>query len=311
MKINWLLAVMLTMLTSMTLKAETISLSEANTVYLKEAVSSESMTRVISELSQRENNEEPVIYLVLQTPGGSVFAGLNLIHYLKGYKKPIKTITVFSASMGFQIVQGNPGDRLILDTGILMSHPMSGGFAGEIGEGLNIENRTKYIKEIIDTLDQQVVQRSKGKVSLGDYKKAYDNELWTTGKSAVDSGYADAVVGVECSSQLVSSVDRVNTREWMNGSPLVMEVEYETSKCPLMTSVLRYQVRVVNLVTGAKYIVKNNGYEIPSDTSASTDQSNRLSVDMDQVNKTIEKNDSFKNLMFLINKNYEVLKVRN
>jgi hypothetical protein len=40
---------------------------------------------------------------------------------------------------------------------------MSGGFQGELGDGLSLDNRNGYIKEIISTLDKQVVARTKGK----------------------------------------------------------------------------------------------------------------------------------------------------
>ena len=247
--------------------AETVTFNEDNTVSLKDAVMSGSVTQTINELAKRENNSEPVIYLVLDTPGGSVFAGLNLIHYLKGYKKPVKTVTIFAASMGFQIVNGNPGDRLIVDTGVLMSHPMSGGLGGEMGNGLSLDNRNGYIKEIIDTMDKRAAARTKGKVSLAEYQKAYDNELWTTGQNAVDAGYADAVTLASCSESLSSSVETVDEREFIGFTmigPLALQIKYEVSKCPLQMSILRYQVAIVNAATEERFVLKNSGYDIAS-----------------------------------------------
>lgn len=250
--------------------AETVTFNEDNTVSLKDAVMSGSVTQTINELAKRENNSEPVIYLVLDTPGGSVFAGLNLIHYLKGYKKPVKTVTIFAASMGFQIVNGNPGERLIVDTGVLMSHPMSGGLSGELGNGLSLDNRNGYIKEIINTMDKQAAARTKGKVSLAEYQKAYDNELWTTGQNAVDAGYADAVTQASCAESLSSSVETVDEREFIGFTmmgPLALQIKYEVSKCPLQMSILRYQVAIVNAATEERFVLKNSGYEIAAKAS--------------------------------------------
>lgn len=270
------LITMLMVFMSMSLRAETVNLNDNNSVFLKDVVMDDSITQVISELAKREGNTEPVLYLVLDTPGGSVFAGLNLINYLKGFKKPVKTVTVFAASMGFQIAQGNPHDRLIADTGVLMSHPMSGGMGGEIGNGLSLDSRIGYIKEIVQTMDNQVVARTKGKTTLEKYQKAYDNELWTTGKNAIQKGYADSVVSLGCSPELAAGVDSVNVREWIRESPLAVELEYETSKCPIMTAVLRYQIRLVHLPSGQKLILYNNGYDISeNDSDDASEKSSR------------------------------------
>lgn len=239
-----------------------ITLTQENSVFLKDVVQDVSMTKLMSELSKRENNSEPVLYLILDTPGGSVFSGLNLIHFLKGFKKPVKTITIFSASMGFQIVEGNPGERLILDTGTLMSHPMSGGEYGEIGDGLSMDKRINFIKEIVKTMDEQVVARTKGKQTLESYRKQYDNELYSTGSNAVDLGYADGVVKVSCSSDLLSDNEIIDEREYI-GNGFAIDIKYEYSKCPLMLSILKYQVAIVDLLRNKKFIIMNSGYEIP------------------------------------------------
>jgi ATP-dependent Clp protease, protease subunit len=297
---------MLMVFMSLSLRAETVQLNESNTVYLKDVVYSESVTQAMAELAKRESNEEPVIYLVLDTPGGSVFAGLNLIHYLKGYKKPVKTITTFAASMGFQIAQGNPGDRLIVDTGVLMSHPMSGGMGGEIGEGLSLDNRIGYIKEVVKTMDAAVVARTKGKADLASYQKAYDNELWTTGQQAVDKGYADAVTQLSCSPELTASVDHVNIREWIGG-PFAIEIEYETSKCPMMIAVLKYQIRIVFIPTEKKFILENSGYDMPA---PSTDQNSlrQAGIEASDIKKVTEGSTKLKNFKFFLKRDVESVK---
>lgn len=261
-------------LLSFGLRAETITLNDDNTVFLNDVVYSESITQAMGELSAKESNSEPVMYLVLDTPGGSVFAGLSLIHFLKGYKKPVKSVTIFAASMGFQIAQGNPGERVIVDTGVLMSHPMSGGMGGEMGDGLSLDNRNGYIKEIIQTMDKQAVDRTNGKQTLESYRKAYDNELWTTGSKAVESGYADSVSTLNCAPGLTSSVKKFQSREWIRGSALALEIKYETSKCPLMLSLLRYQVALVDIMSGRRLILDSSGYE----ANESSSEENRTNI---------------------------------
>lgn len=290
------------------LTSEALGLNDANTVVLKDVVRSGSITQVIKELAARENNDEPVIYLVLDTPGGSVFAGINLIQYLKGYKKPVKTITIFAASMGFQIAEGNPGERLILDTGILMSHPMSGGLSGELGTGFSADNQHGFIKEIIETMDKQVVARTNGKVSLEEYKRAYDNELWTTGQNAVNKGYADSVTKVGCTDQLSSSIDSVDEREFLGfagfAGPLSLEIKYETSRCPLMISLLRYQVAFVLAASEKRIVVINNGYTIESQKTQTLDEfiAGKSRAEADELKAKLESSMRYKSFMFYLNR---------
>jgi ATP-dependent protease ClpP protease subunit len=54
--------------------------------------------------NQRFSSNEP-IYLFLNTPGGSIQTGLEIIESLKGLDRPVSTVTLFAASMGFQIAQ--------------------------------------------------------------------------------------------------------------------------------------------------------------------------------------------------------------
>ena len=74
------------------------------------------------------------IYLFLNTPGGSIQAGLELIEGLNGINRPIHTVTLFAASMGWQLVQ-HLGTRYVLKYGVLMSHKARGQFSGEFGGG--------------------------------------------------------------------------------------------------------------------------------------------------------------------------------
>jgi ATP-dependent protease ClpP protease subunit len=310
---------LLMFLLSFGLQAETVNLNNDNTVFLNDVVYSESITQAMGELSAKESNSEPVIYLVLDTPGGSVFAGLSLIHYLKGYKKPVKTVTIFAASMGFQIAMGNPGDRLVVDTGILMSHPMKGNLGGELGDGLSTDNRNGYIKEVIATMDKAAVARTNGKQTLESYRKAYDNELWTTGANAVAAGYADGLGTVNCSPELTNSVKKFESREWLRGSPMALEIKYETSKCPLMLSMLRYQVSLIDIVGGRRFILDSSGY--PTEAASETESENKVSnssttrsinnsvgFTLQDIQKTLDSSLRYKAFQFYQNRKLENMK---
>src|SRR4051812_1505331 len=92
-------------------KGTTIVLTRKNTLVLNTQVNSESVGRIIKEARALDKqpkltrNDAP-IYLFLNTPGGEVETGIQMIDALNSLNRPIHTVTLFAASMGFQIVQG-------------------------------------------------------------------------------------------------------------------------------------------------------------------------------------------------------------
>jgi len=114
--------------------------------------------------------------------------------------------------MGFQIAQ-NLGERLVLKSGVMMSHHAEGGTEGQMGgKGQSqLQARIGLWERRIKELDEETVRRTKGKQTLASYQEAYDHELWLTGKEAVEQGYADRVVTVRCD----SSLDGYTTHEIM------------------------------------------------------------------------------------------------
>jgi ATP-dependent protease ClpP protease subunit len=177
------------------------------------------------------------IYLILNTPGGSISDGLELIDVIHGMDRKVHTITMFAASMGFQIAQ-NLNDRLITESGILMSHRAKGGMQGEFGgqEPSQLSNRMSMWTRRIKALDEQTVKRTNGKQTLASYTNAYENELWLTSQEAVAGGYADRVVTAKCDQSLNGSKNQD-----INGY-FGMKLSVTFSNCPLVTGPLAINV---------------------------------------------------------------------
>ena len=150
------------LLVSLTVNAKDITLTNTNTIILNDQVDSNSVSQVMQEVQKLDStvkSGEP-IYLFLNTPGGSIQDGLELMEYLNSLNRPIHTITLFAASMGFQIVQSQ-GERYILKNGILMSHKARGGISGEFGDGESqLDSRYKLWLNRILELDNVTVSRT-------------------------------------------------------------------------------------------------------------------------------------------------------
>lgn len=219
-------------------ESNTVILSDSNQVSLVDEVNEQTVGDVISQVRKLKKSDNCVIYLYLKTPGGGIIAGGDLIETLKGSGCEVKTITSFAASMGFQIAQ-NLGERLITQSGTMMSHHARGGFEGEFGGQApsQVENRHNFWKEKMDALDQITVNRTNGKQTLQSYQKAYENELWLTAEKAVEQGYADRIVNVKCDKTLDGVIPK--TTQFFG-----MDIQYDLDKCPLNSAPMNVRMKI-------------------------------------------------------------------
>lgn len=238
-------------------KPSIIILNSKTTVIFNEVVTSESVAQLqkrLQEMSIRLPNDT-TITLVMYTPGGEVYAGMELIDTIRALPQHIRTLTIFSASMGFHIVQSTDGERLILPSGTLMSHRAKGGMEGEF-DG-NFDVRYAAARQRLNVLDQSAADRMG--LSLPAYKELIRDEFWTSGKDAITDQAADTVVLARCDESLSGTyVKEVNT--------FFGPVAVTFSKCPLIVAPLSIKFNSMNL-EHAKEIEQliNEEYSNPSE----------------------------------------------
>lgn len=202
-----------------------ITLTEDNSVVFSEAVTSDYAALKTIEIMRKSINRKP-LYLILNTPGGSVFAGLAFIDAVKALGIPVHTVTLFAASMGYQIVQ-ELGTRYITASGTLMSHRGAvSGISGQVPGELN--SRIGHISQILDGMASRAASRVK--MTKSAYKEAIVNELWTSGEDAVKTKHADVLADVVCDSKLIKGTYRQTVLTIFGQATVVF------SKCPLITS---------------------------------------------------------------------------
>jgi ATP-dependent protease ClpP protease subunit len=206
---------------------ESIKLGTANTVTLRGPIDDDSATRTALELlrlSKDRGSKDYPIYLVLDSPGGSVEAGEMFIEIAKTIPN-LKTITVFAASMASAIVQALPGERLVLESGVMMFHRARGGVSGQFETG-ELESRLEFYKKYIRRMEQRSADRMG--ISLVMYKRAVKDELWFTSSNALDWNAADRVASIECSPSLIEKSQTVVVQV------MIFQVSVDFSACPLL-----------------------------------------------------------------------------
>ncbi len=209
---------------------EVITLHEYNTLSLRSPVTPESMAELVAEAREKADNLDPTtpLYLVLNTPGGDVESGLDAFMSLRALQHEIKTITVFSASMGFYAVQ-YLGERLITSNGKLMAHHISLQAVGGTSLGI-IQTRLNMIRSSELFMEQTAANRAH--VSLDFFNNLIANEYWAIGQQAVVDRFADRVVLVKCGPDLSGS-ETVNQVVGMVLGVIPMSADVEVPNCPI------------------------------------------------------------------------------
>jgi len=225
---------------STVLKTNTIVLTETNTIVLNDEVNQLSIGKLLHEAAQLDQiglSSDP-IYLILDTPGGSIVSGLTAIEFLQNLRRPVHTITIFAASMGFHMAQ-SLGTRYTITHGTFMSHKASGGFFGEFGDGMSqLDSRYGLWLRKIQKMDEIVVERTKGKQTMESYRAAIQNELWLNGWEAVVQGYADKVEKISCNATLLKNT----TIHKVSFMGFIINLEF--SQCPLNTYPISVTVEI-------------------------------------------------------------------
>jgi ATP-dependent Clp protease protease subunit len=161
-------------------------------VFLGGPITDEVANSVIAQLLFLDH-EDPKkdIKLYLNTPGGSVTAGLAIYDTMQYVKAPVSTICVgMAASMGAVLLSaGHKGKRFALPNSEIMIHQVMGGAEGQAVE---IEITAKHILKIKDKINQILAKHTGQKIER--IEKDTDRDFYLTSQEAKEYGIIDEIV---------------------------------------------------------------------------------------------------------------------
>lgn len=131
------------------------------------------------------------IQLYINTPGGSVTAGLAIYDTMQYVKCPISTVCIgLAGSMGATLLAaGTKGKRFALPNAEILIHQLAGGVTGEAVE---IEITAKQIIKIKDKLNK-ILAKHTGQ-PLTRIEKDTDRDFYLSAEESKEYGIIDEVI---------------------------------------------------------------------------------------------------------------------
>ncbi len=166
-------------------------LLKENIIFLSDGVDDNVASLVISQMLYLQSvDPKKDIYLYVNSPGGSVTAGLAIIDTMNHIKNDVATVCFgMAASMGAMILSsGAKGKRFALPNSEIMIHQPHGGMEGQVSD---IEIRTKlYIKHKENLI--KMLAKNTGQ-DIKKVEKDMDRDFFMSADEAKKYGIIDKV----------------------------------------------------------------------------------------------------------------------
>jgi ATP-dependent Clp protease, protease subunit len=161
-------------------------------VFLVGPVNESTANLIVAQLLFLESeNPDKDINFYINSPGGSVSAGLAIYDTMQFIKSPVSTTCMgLAASMGaFLLAAGANGKRYCLPNSRVMIHQPSGGFSGQASD---IEIQAKEILYLRRRLNEMMAKHTGQPIDI--IEKDTDRDNFMSAEEAVKYGIIDKVL---------------------------------------------------------------------------------------------------------------------
>ncbi len=166
-------------------------LLEDRIIFLTGEIDDNTANIVIAQLIYLEGkNPDKDIFFYINSPGGSVSAGMAIYDTMKYIKCDVSTICIgLAASMGaFLLSSGTKGKRYALPNSEIMIHQPLGGAQGQASD---IEIQAKHIKNTKNKLNK-ILSENTGK-AVKEIEKDTDRDNYMSAEEAKKYGLIDEI----------------------------------------------------------------------------------------------------------------------
>lgn len=166
-------------------------LLEDRIIFLTGEINDATANIVVAQLIYLEGkNPDKDIYLYINSPGGSVSAGLAIYDTIKYIKCDVVTICIgLAASMGaFLLSSGTKGKRYALPNSEIMIHQPLGGAQGQASD---IEIQARHIQNIKEKINR-ILSEATGQ-DIKKVQKDTDRDYYMSAEQAKEYGLIDDI----------------------------------------------------------------------------------------------------------------------
>ena len=162
-------------------------------VFLTGEVNDTMSTVAIAQLLYLDSISNDEISVYINSPGGSVDAGMAIYDTMQFIKSPVRTIAVgLAASMGAMLLSGGePGRRCALPHANIMVHQPLGGVQGQ---QTDIQITAEHIAQCREMLEGLLIERSNGRLTKENIKSYTERDCYCTPQKALELGLIDEIV---------------------------------------------------------------------------------------------------------------------
>lgn len=161
-------------------------------IFLTGQVEDHMANLVVAQLLFLESeNPDKDIFLYINSPGGSVTAGMSIYDTMQFIKPNVSTVCMGQAcSMGaFLLAGGAPGKRYVLPNSRVMIHQPLGGFQGQASD---IQIHAQEILTIKQKLNKLLAEHTGQPLEV--IERDTDRDNFMSSEQAVEYGIVDAVL---------------------------------------------------------------------------------------------------------------------
>ncbi|WP_181442435.1 ATP-dependent Clp protease proteolytic subunit [Streptomyces tateyamensis] len=160
-------------------------------IFLGQQVDDDIANKITAQLLLLAAEPEKDIYLYINSPGGSITAGMAIYDTMQYIKNDVVTIAMgMAASMGqFLLTAGTPGKRFALPNAEILMHQPSAGLGGSATDiRIQAEQLLRMKKRMSELISQHSGQ------SFDQITKDSDRDRWFTAEEAKAYGLIDDIM---------------------------------------------------------------------------------------------------------------------
>lgn len=160
-------------------------------IFVSGEIDDDNANTIIAELLYLDSKSNDDIFLYINSPGGSITAGLAIYDTMNFVKSDIVTMCIgMAASMASVLLSsGTIGKRYILPNSEVMIHQPLGGIQGQATEIKIVADRIIYLK---DKLNKILSKNTKKDIK--EIEKDTDRDYYLNSKEALEYGIVDKII---------------------------------------------------------------------------------------------------------------------